>query len=45
MSDKDAIQKVILDKGKEWIAKPENQEKAKGWAAKAWTWIKGRFGK
>lgn len=45
MSDKSAIQDVILDKGKEWISKPENKEKAKSWGLKAWSWIKGKFSK
>jgi len=34
-----------LDEGKKWISKPENQEKAKSWAYKAWGWIKEKFGK
>lgn len=29
----------LLDQGKEWISKPENQEQAKSWLSQAWTWI------
>lgn len=45
MSDSNALQKVILEKGKEWISKEENKAKAKSWGLKAWAWIKGKFTK